>query len=464
MGSRYQGFQHLQEVAGDLLLSEYNDYSNTRSLLTFKCSECAESFVTTPFLYLKSNDGKRCINCKHKLRVTEQESRRVFIDRCIQIHGHYYGYNLIPSQFKMKDKIDIICPKHGVFSQLADSHLQGRGCNHCKIDYISQANRSNKTDFIYKSNQVHEFKYNYEQVEYVSATTNVSIKCPKHGEFFQQPQVHLSGSGCPKCVSNVPIKKLMNVLERHNYNFSLEKTFPDCVSNLGRKLRFDIYVPSLNLCIEYDGPHHFYPIRYAGYIESDEQQNNRLYIQQQNDDIKNKYCNDNNIELIRIPYTTKHPDALLEKWLGTKDPSNRYHYTYDMLSRDVVHIIQYIKGFGYDKFAVYGIARGGILFSVPVSYHFDKICEYGVVSYQRYDGNDSTVRFDITHTDTSIPIFIIDDLISSGITMNKVIKSMQHKFKKATIHPIVVFGDENPDNVFFVREHPKQWIVFPYEL
>jgi orotate phosphoribosyltransferase-like protein len=55
-----------------------------------------------------------------------------------------------------------------------------------------------------------------------------------------------------------------------------------------------------------------------------------------------------------------------------------------------------------------------------------------------------------------------DDLISSGITMDKVVRKLQLKFKKAKIHP-VVFDDENSDGVAFIRPHPKQWIVFPYE-
>lgn len=58
----------------------------------------------------------------------------------------------------------------------------------------------NKTDtFINKSRKVHGDKYDYSKVEYINAHTKVGILCPEHGEFWQTPNKHLSGQGCPKC-------------------------------------------------------------------------------------------------------------------------------------------------------------------------------------------------------------------------------------------------------------------------
>ena len=66
-------------------------------------------------------------------------------------------------------------------------------------------------------------------------------------------------------------------------------------------LRFDFAIfndidkTDLKCLIEYDGKQHFEQIDYFG------GENGFLYTQH-NDKIKNYYCNDNNIELIRIPY------------------------------------------------------------------------------------------------------------------------------------------------------------------
>lgn len=53
--------------------------------------------------------------------------------------------------------------------------------------------------FITKSKKVHGNKYDYSKVQYVNNNTKVCIICPKHGEFWQSPNKHMSGCGCRKC-------------------------------------------------------------------------------------------------------------------------------------------------------------------------------------------------------------------------------------------------------------------------
>jgi len=392
--------------------------------------------------------------------VTDNDTREEFISRCEEVHGKYYNYSQLPHTFSKTEKVTIICPKHGKFTQTPDVHLRGSGCPKCKVEKVTQVTRSNKTDFIFKANKIHDFKFNYTNVTYVNAITPVTIICPKHGKFTQTPDVHLRGSGCPKCYSSSQIRTIQQTLDNHNILYVSEKTFAGCIGIGGKLLRFDIYIPEFNTCIEYDGPHHYRPTIYGGYTI--EQATNNFKKQKQNDTIKNDFCTNNHIDLIRIPYTQNHPDATVLKYLNTKQPE-RFMYTWDDLSVDVKKIINYIMSFDYERFAVYGIKRGGIPFAIPVSYHFENQCELGIVTYQRYDNNDTKVSHDINHSTKDIPIFVIDDLISSGETMSKVVKSLQHKYKKAKIHPIVIFGDENEEGIFFIRAHPKQWIVFPYE-
>lgn len=54
--------------------------------------------------------------------------------------------------------------------------------------------------FIEKAIKIHGNKYDYSKVKYVNSKTKVCIICPKHGEFWQFPNNHLSGHGCQKCV------------------------------------------------------------------------------------------------------------------------------------------------------------------------------------------------------------------------------------------------------------------------
>ena len=61
---------------------------------------------------------------------------------------------------------------------------------------------------------------------------------------------------------------------------------------------FDFYLPELNICVEFDGIQHFKPIKYFGGEKT-------LKITQKHDKMKNEYCKENNIHLIRIKYNEK---------------------------------------------------------------------------------------------------------------------------------------------------------------
>ena len=54
------------------------------------------------------------------------------------------------------------------------------------------------------------------------------------------------------------------------------------------------------MAIEYDGEGHFIPIDWAGRGEA--WANESLYATQRRDEIKNNYCFENGIELLRISY------------------------------------------------------------------------------------------------------------------------------------------------------------------
>lgn len=89
--------------------------------------------------------------------------------------------------------------------------------------------------------------------------------------------------------------KIKNILQKLNISFKQEYKFKDCINPKTKyPLRFDFYLPDYNCCIEYDGEQHFIEGCF---------QNNDLKDRQYKDNIKNLYCKNNNIILIRIPYT-----------------------------------------------------------------------------------------------------------------------------------------------------------------
>lgn len=91
-----------------------------------------------------------------------------------------------------KGYMTMLCPKHGEYRMKKDKVLIGRTCPLCRKE-----KRIN--NFFTKAKEVHGDKYDYSKVNYVKSSEKVCIICPEHGEFWQTPNSHLCGFGCPKC-------------------------------------------------------------------------------------------------------------------------------------------------------------------------------------------------------------------------------------------------------------------------
>ncbi len=191
----------------------------------------------------------------------------------------------------MKTKIEIICPIHKSFYQVPKNHIVlGTGCPKCAKNY-----KDNNKTFIYKSNIQHDYKYNYSKVNYVDSNTKVEIICKKHGSFYTKPTNHITNnSGCPKCKSSKGESLIRNLLIKYKIKYFQEFKFNLCRDK--QSLPFDFYIPDKDILIEFDGEHHFKIKDFFGGED-------RFRNIQRRDKIKNTFCKDYNIKIIRIKYT-----------------------------------------------------------------------------------------------------------------------------------------------------------------
>ena len=226
-----------------------------------------------------------------------------FISKANLIHNHFYTYEHF-IYINTHTSGLITCPIHGDFKQTPHSHLKGYGCPYC-----SGCHPSNTKEFILKANSIHDCFYTYDHFSYINNNTKGLITCPIHGDFLQTPHCHLAGQGCPECRRSKGAIKVLIFLKKHNINFEKEKKFIGCISKKENPLRFDFYLPKFNICIEYDGEQHFKSSKFFG-------GNKKLKNIQENDQIKNQYCIDNNIKLIRIKYNQKVENVLNEELLS----------------------------------------------------------------------------------------------------------------------------------------------------
>ena len=120
-------------------------------------------------------------------------------------------------------------------------------------------------------------------------------KTGKHFNFEWQASIYNrnKGNGCPFLNSSKCEILLYNLMKKCKINFIPEQKFDNCKDKY--YLPFDLYLCDENIIIECDGIQHFTPIDYFGGKSAFE-------LNKKHDNLKNEYCKNNNIALLRIPY------------------------------------------------------------------------------------------------------------------------------------------------------------------
>ena len=142
-----------------------------------------------------------------------------------------------------------------------------------------------------------EKKLSYDRAYWI-----VKCDCEKQTEFSVAGESLRLGTttscGCQS--ESIGEKAIRDLLTKNNIIFKEQFTFSDLIGKQNNKYRFDFGILNSNnnllYLIEFDGVQHFYST--SGWNTQE-----RVDATKQRDEIKNLYCKENNIPLIRIPYT-----------------------------------------------------------------------------------------------------------------------------------------------------------------
>ena len=284
------------------------EYLNYKTKLLIKCNKHNFEFTQTAYQHLHAHTP--CMKCRVENR---QLTTNKFILNAMSIHGNKYNYSNV-KYINRHHKVNIICKIHGEFKQNPGDHLSGNGCPYCQG--LHKTNSIIIQDFINK----HGLKYNYSKVKYTNSKTKITIICKTHGEFTQTPNDHLSGYGCPIC-GHIKSKQELDIFNwiksNINYNIESNKRFNE---NNKYKYELDIYIPELNLGIEYNGItfHHTHGSNYIG--------NNKFHKDKYYHRNKSKWFLDNyNIRIIHIwDYEWLNKQSIVKNILKMQLNINRY--------------------------------------------------------------------------------------------------------------------------------------------
>lgn len=182
----------------DYSKSEYSGFHNP---ITIFCKKHQEYFTQTAGSHMS---GQGCAKCGIERRTRLQTfTKDEFIKRAQEVHGEIYDYSEV-DYINSQTKVLIHCKKHGSFSQVPNSHLQGYGCNKCAIERNADRCRLEQSEFLKRAFEKHGDTYDYSDTHYVSQIEKLKINCRKClKSFWQLPTNHVRlGFGCPYCAGN----------------------------------------------------------------------------------------------------------------------------------------------------------------------------------------------------------------------------------------------------------------------
>ena len=273
------------------------------------------AFTTTPKYHLANPSGS-CPQCRAKrFRLARSLNTDQFIQRAREVHGNRYDYHLVQYTGTL-DPVVIVCREHGPFRMKPYRHLSGRGCRKCTFRRHRKERRLPFWEFVERVISVHGAnRYEYELKDFVNMHSKIPIHCPKHGRFLQTLANHLKGTGCPSCVQSAGEQRIRESLQMLDVECVEQACFNKCRNR--RPLRFDFYVPSHRLLIEFDGRQHYENSKLWGGEEE-------LAEIQRRDAIKNRFAERHGYRLLRIPfYEYENIETILLDELTTTVPKHK---------------------------------------------------------------------------------------------------------------------------------------------
>jgi hypothetical protein len=145
-----------------------------------------------------------CNSCNNKnskiYRPTDEQRYGKWVAKSKETHGDYYDYSKV-NYVRGRDKVIIVCPKHGDFSQVASYHASANGCYKCFRERRAILDTKSKEQWLLTAKATHGDKvFDYSLVpENVRGNDRVDIICSEGHQWNVMFQGHCYRDGCIEC-------------------------------------------------------------------------------------------------------------------------------------------------------------------------------------------------------------------------------------------------------------------------
>lgn len=268
-----------------------DEYIGVKTPMKFLCPICGDEFYRT-FENAKFRNDIHCKKCLAKKRGAKKKLSEKYVKEYIESKGRL----LLSEYINIDALINIQCSCGEEYTTSFYSFKKNNkiNCKTCTSKVMSE-NKAidipNLIEIVEKEGSV------FIDRELCGKDQKILVDdgCG-HKPYWIRLNKFRTGGRCPLCSNSKGEKRILKFLENNNVNYTREYSFDDLVGVGGNKLRFDFAIhmnDNYLILIEYDGVQHF------KLSFNDEKSFDRTKL---HDDYKNKYCKNNNIPLIRIPY------------------------------------------------------------------------------------------------------------------------------------------------------------------
>ena len=285
--------------------------------IKFKCHNCPSEEIPFEAPWGNIIGGSGCSICHGKMVGKYNNLKWRFPKICEEWDYEKNGFSPSDISYGSSKKVWWVCNKCGesfsmCISDRTGSNPETTGCKTCFRERWMASKRrkvrnSGRDITITNPEIVNDWDYSKNKFSPNSYTAGanevVYWLCSRCEKGWMAPVSRRTGhykSGCPYCSSSKGERRISNFLDLNLISYIKEKTFKDCKWQENGFLRFDFFIPSLNLIIEYDGIHHYESVRFGGMSKRESDRNFKL--QKYKDKIKNEYCKKEKIRILRIPY------------------------------------------------------------------------------------------------------------------------------------------------------------------
>lgn len=289
MGKRKTHKEYVEQVAEIYPNIEViGKYINNRTKIMHRCKIDNTYWETKPNVILSGSGCPTCgkIICSNKRKKSHDQyvSEVAKINKDIEVVEQYIDDS---TAILHKCKID-----NAEWKAKPNNILHNHGCPECGKKKRSEAQVKSHNEYV---QELYHVNPNIEIAEkYINSATKTLHRCKIDGTVWKAlPRDVLRGHGCPTCNESSGEREISLYLLRNEILFEPQYKFTNCKNK--KMLPFDFYLPEYNTCIEYDGIQHFEPVEIFGGEKY-------LLKQRENDNIKNEFCKNNNITLLRIKY------------------------------------------------------------------------------------------------------------------------------------------------------------------